>query len=262
MPEYSLLRMELLRSIAPWLVAFLVCAYLSWRIGRWLLRSRPRAGIQGGQTGSATFEFTLAFPFFLGILFTTIQLALALNAKLIVDYAAFCAARSASVWISQDLGGDPPNTVKKDSSKWNKVRGAARVACTPISPKYTSYARLAGLEQRSPHQASDLQANLRETMIPGVADWSTAWLDYAGKWPYAYLYTEIDFPRASGGNTKRFSADGMLAVKVTHDFDLAVPFAGAAIGRAFGSRRYVIGAWYVPISATYAMQNWGDHEAR
>src|SRR5687767_10967138 len=59
------------------------------------LARRPR----GGEAASTTLEFTLAFPVFLISVLTTIQTALLMHAQVTVDYAAFAAARSASVWI-------------------------------------------------------------------------------------------------------------------------------------------------------------------
>ena len=126
-PGYELLRWELVARLIRPLGVLLVAALLATSLGVWLVRRRPRlARLRRGEVGTAELEFAAAFPWFLLSVFIAIQMMLVLNATLVVDYAAFCAARSASVWASEDAD---------EGEKWDRIERAARLATVPISPR-------------------------------------------------------------------------------------------------------------------------------
>src|SRR4051794_24871538 len=64
------------------------------------------------ESGGLSEELVLVFPFFVLFLGMTIQMALLFNARLMVNYAAFVAGRSASVWIPAKTGSEPSNRVR------------------------------------------------------------------------------------------------------------------------------------------------------
>src|SRR5215212_9878765 len=77
-------------------------------------------------TGSAAVSFILAFPIFLTIVGIVVQMALMVNAKIMVTHAADAAARAAATSLPD---GHPEN-----------VQKAAWQALAPISPKSTGAA--------------------------------------------------------------------------------------------------------------------------
>src|SRR5207237_1241107 len=71
--------------------------------------------------GSAAVSFIMAFPIFLWIIAILVQMVLLVNAKIMVSYAADCAARSAVT----SLPDEHPENIKQ----------AACAALAPLSPK-------------------------------------------------------------------------------------------------------------------------------
>ena len=79
---------------------------------------------QKGESGQAMVEFAVVFPVLFLLFLTILQTAMLLTARQMVNYAAFCSARSAIVWIPEDAGVAPA-----------KIKRAAVIACIPISPR-------------------------------------------------------------------------------------------------------------------------------
>ncbi|PIE64838.1 MAG: hypothetical protein CSA26_06540 [Desulfobacterales bacterium] len=80
-----------------------------------------------GECGQAMVEFIIVFfPLFLFILLV-LQTALLLNARYIVNYAAFSAARSAIVYMHDE---------REKDVYMDKADRAADLACMPIAPKF------------------------------------------------------------------------------------------------------------------------------
>ncbi len=258
---YSLLRPELLSEVAPLLAGFLACTAVTLFAGQWMMRRLPGVALlrRLDQLGTSEMEFTLAFPFFLMMVLTTIQMALLINGTLIVDYAAFCAARSAIVWIPQDTPGESANTVanpeQNSSEKWTRIRRAATLACVPISPRASSF-----LGFRLPIGAGAIDAG-------GIGDVAQAGggsdngvnyarlsLDVIDKWPYASLYTDVALLGADGNARTQFAAGSPVTARVTYRFYMNVPFGGSALGAALGRRFLgVLGPYYVPVTASYTL---------
>jgi hypothetical protein len=92
----------------------------------------------------ASMEFLMVFFPFLIIVMTVWQLAFMFNAQIHVGYAAYAAARSASVVIPEDLQREAEYQVKKlsdassgnqqDVPKWKRIRRAAIPGLIGISP--------------------------------------------------------------------------------------------------------------------------------
>ncbi|MBI4229351.1 MAG: pilus assembly protein [Planctomycetes bacterium] len=81
-----------------------------------------------GASGSVIVEWAIALPVVLLVTFGVMQFALAMTAKIIVNHAAFCAARAALV---------VPRTDSRDGRSWEERAGqkaleAAAILCAPL----------------------------------------------------------------------------------------------------------------------------------
>jgi hypothetical protein len=95
-----------------------------------------RLGLRDDASGAVYLEFLIAFmPFFIFFLCLW-QLSILFYAKLVVDHAAFAAARAAAVVVAEcplTVGDVGPNTVNRlTESRQKYVRTAAYVALTPL----------------------------------------------------------------------------------------------------------------------------------
>jgi hypothetical protein len=130
--------------------------------GMALVLVRPRPAAAGGQTpgvrgfhadqgGTAAIEMALLFPLGLMIFLTVTQGALLFNANMVTHYAAFCAARTATVVVPLDWGtwnpggGEAYNGVycptyagNPQSDKLAIIRRAAVLAVLPVSARIKS----------------------------------------------------------------------------------------------------------------------------
>lgn len=103
-------------------------------------------------------SFVLTLPVFVMLLMLLVQVTQLTAARIIVEYAAFAAARSAIVWIPANLGAGTEREnqisvyhrvansrdgrgnlyrqydVEPGSTKFNKIHFAAAMACLPICP--------------------------------------------------------------------------------------------------------------------------------
>jgi len=256
---YSPLRLELLTAILPIATACVGCCGLTWLTGRFLLAPiRRRFSVRLDDWGTSELEFALALPVFLVSVLTAVQMALMVNGMLVVDYAAFCAARSAVVWVPQALPDEPANTIadpeQNDSEKWRRIRGAATIACTPIAPRLSQFAF--GFLPRPPSNVSAAfqeLATINSSNLSGVISLPLG-RDALDKWLYSDLYTDVALLDGGGQPTAQFPADAPITARVTHRFYMNVPFAGQAIGTVFGDRfAWIFGPYYVPLSASYTL---------
>jgi TadE-like protein len=171
-------------------------------------------------------DFVLTFPFFVMILLIVIQFALMVNARIVVSWAAFAAARSAVVWTDDGL-----EVAKR------RARKAAAAACTAISPE----------ELAVPDPGSLLLLAHDPTKI-GRRFW---WV--SGMHRYALSATEAEIK--AGNERGEIGPHDPVTVTVTHQFHLAVPYADGIFSRAFGGRRPE--GLVVPIRETYTLTNEG-----
>lgn len=81
-----------------------------------------------GEGGQSMVEFVIVFPILFLLFLTILQTALVLNARHLVHYAAYYAARAAAVW-------QPAQVPQKTRDE--KIKRAAVIACLPIAPKIT-----------------------------------------------------------------------------------------------------------------------------
>lgn len=261
--EYSLMRPELMLRLIPLALGATTCMLLAFGTVRMLASRVRRIRLRLDTHGTTELEFAIALPIFLISVLSTIQAALMLNAHLVVDYAAFCAARSASVWVPQDVHGEAANvlagTHPDSSEKLRRVHMAATLAAIPISPRATTFRfgliPLARTDADATTLAKLARA-VRQNEQAGIAYRQLA-LDVMNKWPYAYWATDVELRNAGGRAVRQFNSSEPITAQVTHKFEMAVPFAGRVLGAALGER-YLgwFGGYYVPITASYALMLW------
>lgn len=261
--HYTIFRLEFVKAVAPTALGALSFALMAWTSGRVLLAKIRRPRLRPlGQLGTSELEFALALPWFLVSVLMTIQVTLLVNAMVVVDYAAYCAARSAIVWLPQNLPAEPANRVSDvanhTSEKWLRVRRAASLGCVAISPKMTTYLNaylapygwtldsnwagslkgLAGLGESSPNQPIDL---------------ATVGISVAEKWAYSYLYTDVWLLGGDGNPKVEFPGDSPVTAEVVHTFHLNVPFADFAMATIWGGK-HTLGPYYIRLKASYTLQ--------
>ena len=98
-----------------------ICCVL-WRAGQ---RNRRTAN---GQSGVAMLEFAMVLPIGLILVLLMIQSSLLMVGNLCVNYAAYCAARSAIVTVPLDLSNSEPHNVVAfggTTGKTERIRLAA-----------------------------------------------------------------------------------------------------------------------------------------
>jgi hypothetical protein len=179
-------RAVLIASV-PWLVGLVVSFGLLYLLSRVscakieLPRLRHLHGDQGGSAQSLSFVLTL--PLFIMVLMVIVQISQVWIGQIVVQYAAFAAARTAAVWVPANLppedancissgyaldpnnpdqvapsmdGPSPPGgeTFVIQPGKWiyeeapgekcKKIAMAAALACMPISPSRSQGASLTG----------------------------------------------------------------------------------------------------------------------
>jgi hypothetical protein len=166
---------DVLQACLPWfgwLGASLLAAWLLLRANRSRLRlARLRMLHRNQYGGVQSLAFVLTLPLFIMVLMMIVQISQLMIATVTVHYAAYAAARSASVWIPAALEPEGPNTISayvpdpdaldqdfpildtgdpgygpsgggvtyivlpdSNSPKWRKIHQAAVLACMAVSP--------------------------------------------------------------------------------------------------------------------------------
>jgi hypothetical protein len=204
-------------------------AAVLWAVHR-ALRARPLARRLRVAASDARASTIVEFPFALLTLVVvsllTWQLALMASAYLVIDYAAYAAARCAIVSIPEDRSDDDddegPNEISTSSSspKNEDIREAAMFACYPI----------AGLREGS--GGSDAGFDLwREALEAAEGLGIDAAMLELSRYLYLKEHTSFEFledVRPEG----EYSAGDLVHVRVRHRYQLRVPFASRILGTA------------------------------
>ncbi len=172
-------------------------------------------------------EFALVFPILLILILGIIQLALAYNAKAIVGYAAFSAARSYIVY--QDRA---------------RAESAARIVCLSISARPSRMAATAlsslGIDVPDPESLGPLDA------FAGVAE-RIVYSSYATQ---VRIYDSDGSPVDEGRVLEPGKED--VTVEVTHKFRLAIPIVNKLAGRSMLGEEigsfFDAGLYYLPLT--------------
>jgi Flp pilus assembly protein TadG len=256
---YGLTRAFLV-SLLPYLggMILLTCLYVLLALALRRTGGAAAARAAGGESGASVTEFILAFPILLALLLAILQIALLVQAKFIVNYAAFCAVRSAIVTIPARVRSgrrteerNVINTRDADSPKMKIIRRAAALPCLAISPVWSSRLVVTTGTAYNPSAVAPLS---RLTVFAPSLDYERQVLSRA---LYAYDRNNTTVEVAAG----RGDHDP-VTVTVTHRYYLAVPFANRVFGQSyFGGwlpRLGIRTAWYYPITEHYTLLNEGE----
>jgi len=276
------------------------CTLVTFILGCVLISARPRQRpLWQGEAGALSEELVLIFPFFLLFLAITIQVIILMNARLVVNYSAFVAGRSASVWIPSSTGSESANSIALSSqspangaqtstltsspgAKLDRIRNAAVLACAPISPSYFSWllawARSVQFNGQTIGTGSSginyikSQLNSVGSIFPqqGAAG---AIVSLIPQWVYSSQFTQIWLNDQPNAASLAFAPYDDIKVTVQHDFYLAVPFVGRALSLVNLSRSYSqelgqktfglfnVDLYYVPVVESYVFKNDGEQLA-
>ena len=261
---YAPLRGAFLRGVMPYAAAAAGLTLLSARLITGLLQNarkvRPAAD---SQSGASVVEFVLIMPLLLALLLTVLQIALLVQAKFVVNYAAFCAARSAIVTIPGKIssarsrkyeGANEIVTSDPQSPKMEIIRRAAALPCVAVSPIYSKVL----LETLTPPPKSGLSALLPvQSVFAASVDGNDVSSQLLKRAPYAYggENTKVEVS-AEGGN--QVPDHGLVTVKVTFRYYLAVPFANRLLGTPYSGMWPFNASWYAQITEEYSLINEGE----
>jgi len=266
---------------------------LHLRLGQRLRGTYPGAG-QSRARGIASLEFLLVLIPLLVIILAFIQIALMVNARLHVGYAAYAAARSASTVVYSETDNEPIgvllNGSEENAEKWQRIERATAPALLPISPgsataaaqAYASFSASQVIEDESfdgvdfgvdgmaaagrltamvIHRAGDawdgtrIQRSAIKSLYTDLA--TTVWINdrnSEGKMR--------DGSEQSG--TYDLTSSDTLAVSVDYEFWLSVPYAGRAMKLAFDAAWILQRRFLTPtltISDTVVVTAWRKRKA-
>ena len=219
-----------------WCLAGLVgCATLAllavWRLLRLFRVSRAFA-LHREQGGSTIVEFPFALIVLVLMSVLTWQLGFLVSAYIVVDYAAFAAARVAIVQIPPHVSDEEPAHKVRDvafesSDKGDEIEEAAAFVCYPISARYTF----------DDSWLSEVPILQEVSKLPGFDTFTEALetFDFATRYVYALRNTSARLVvegKESGEHT--YAGGNLVTVEVTHDFSLRIAIAA----RVFGSSKF------------------------
>ena len=190
------------------------------RAGRAVRRVRS-AGANGGQDGVAMLEFALVLPVALMLVLMMAQSALLMVGNLCVHYAAFCAARSAIVYVPMGVwsrSGEDRNIIyagSPSSYKLRSIKDAAVWAVLPVSASSRLLPEGYGVELVDGIDSLLYQYN------EDTPHWVRALL--GRKLYYANKYTEVWLDPPENG--RDYAAAETLNVHVRHVLYMPIPYA-------------------------------------
>ena len=205
---------EALLACAPYLAAMLASAGLLCLVARLsgarLQVAHARSLHRDQQGGVQSLSFVLTLPVFVMILMFIVQLSQITIATVVIEYAAFAAARAAMVWIPAETADEPANQigafrqtgqssdrgggsyavyiVDPSGVKYQKIHFAAAMACMPICPSRDTgtgagHLSMAGLPSIERAYLAMSPAAANNTRVPARL---------ANKLAYALNHTRVD----------------------------------------------------------------------
>lgn len=258
LPQYSMFTSSFLKSIVPLTLLAMVLSFLALRVSGAMARSK-KIGNGDKQSGSSAVEFVLVLPALAVLLLMILQIALIVQAKFVVNYAAFCAARSAIVIIPDDVSGRPAESRNQighpdTSEKTEIIHRSAALPLSAISPlPGLSVARgvpvltnpdvIADLVKLAPFDVGP-RSMMGQVMLRA---------------PYAYHSenTAVKVVTPQGDEGGSFRDHDWVTVKVQYRYYLAVPFAKKLFGTAYSGNpiwNALFGTdYYYPIVEQYTL---------
>jgi hypothetical protein len=230
-----------------------------------LFRSRPWRARPDAQAGTAIIEFALVMPFILMLSLLMIQSSMLMGGYLCVNYASYCAARSAVVQIPRDREGEypsePRNALALLSStggaaegKIESIHAAAVWAVVPVGDG--SYSGSSPFGGRLAEGVQDLYAQYGRSG-PG---WISTRLQ--AKCAYAEENTTVTVePDSSpqGIGLTYVGPDEDIRVRVVHNLYLSIPYANVVLARLDGDNAISLGdgKWALRVEIPCMLRNEG-----
>ena len=262
LPQYSAMTPAFIRSVWPLAAMGLGLALLTLRFVSVIARSqKSRSQVtENGESGASAVEFVLVLPALAVMLLMILQIALVVQAKFVVNYAAFCAARSAIVVIPDDVPiSRPPESRNRlgnpeTSEKVETIYRSAALPLTAISPLpglngatglpvLTNPEPIADLIKLAPFDVGP-RSMMGQVMLRA---------------PYAYHpeNTIVEVVDVEGDQAHAFRDHDWVTVKVSYRYFLAVPFAKRLFGTAYSDNsllNMLFGTdYYYPIVEQYTL---------
>lgn len=269
---------SLLRSVAPYVLTTLVLVIYGWRFMSVMTQARIEQAERrpedaaSGQGGASAVEMVLLLPLLLALLLTILQVALIVQAKFVVNYAAFCAARSAIVTIPakvQGVGGveerNRLNLRSNDSPKMGMIHRAAALPCVAISPAWSTGILLATLAPLKPETAVPMEE--LALMFPASREETNISQQLVARAHYAFntTNTRVEIFGEGGNQSGTFGEQELVRVRVTFRYYLTVPFANRLFGTSYYGIKFLSGfglinqsGLYAPITEEYTLVNEGE----
>jgi hypothetical protein len=260
LPQYSMFTASFVKSIWPLTLLAMVLGFLALRFSNAIAQSRKISSIGDGdkESGTSAVEFVLVLPALAVLLLMILQIAWIVQAKFVVNYAAFCAARSAVVVIPDEVSGrpsEPRNYLgRPDSSpKVEIIQRSAALPLTAISPlPGFSFARGVPL-LTDPTVIADLVTLAPFEVAPSMM------AQVMARAPYAYHLenTAVKVLTPQGTESGSFKDHDWVTVKVQYRYYLAVPFAKKLFGTSYSGNPFwniIFGTdYYYPIVEQYTL---------
>lgn len=262
LPQYSAITPEFISSVWPLVVFGLVLLLLIVRFVSVITKSQKSRPLVTAdeESGASAVEFVLVLPALAVLLLMILQIALVVQAKFVVNYAAFCAARSAIVVIPESVSiSRPPESRNhldnpETSEKVEIIHRSAALPLTAISPLpgfngatglpvLTNSDPIADLVKLAPFDVGP-RSMMGQVMLRA---------------PYAYYpeNTTVKVLDVEGNEAHDFRDHDWVTVKVSYRYYLAVPFAKRLFGTAYSDNtilNMLFGTdYYYPIVEQYTL---------
>ncbi|MFC1851948.1 TadE/TadG family type IV pilus assembly protein [candidate division CSSED10-310 bacterium] len=195
-----------------------------------------------GEDGQAMVEFAITFPILLLLVLSIIQIAIMANTAAMVNYAAFCGARTAAVFIPRyDVGGilgltdDGPNEISY-FKKYGKIHLAVAMALAPVSPPFSEV----GLNIPGISFFAGILNGLYSSIPSGAFGDIANGFD---RFTYAYIATSgVDFGQSGvligdephdldAGTGSDLANRGDITIRVKYLMNLRIPVANACLSQ-------------------------------
>lgn len=259
LPQYSAVTTSFIKSITPLSALGVVLTLVALRFTAVIAKSRKPLALDG-ESGASAVEFVLVLPALAVLLLMILQIALLVQAKFVVNYAAFCAARSAIVVIPDDVPGSRPPEPRnrlgnpERSEKIEIIHRSAALPLTAISPVPGFSGATGWPVLTNPDPIADLIK-----LAPFDVGPRSMMGQVMLRAPYAYYpeNTEVKVINAQGNEGGDFLDHDWVTVKVSYRYYLAVPFAKKLFGTAYSGNplwNMLFGTdYYYPIVEQYTL---------
>jgi hypothetical protein len=267
LPSYSPFTASLGLSLLPvgavTVALLLLMARVAGCIQAALNSDRNVETLATGQEGKSAIEFILLAPtILLPILLLILQVSLLVQAKLVTNYAAFCAVRSAIVYIPADLDGEGRNHIDNEnpgSEKMQAIRRAAAFGVIPISPHWSEALsdRTGGIPDADAEQ-EDAAEQIAEFFATTADDDLVE--SFKRRWAYAFNAenTRIELvpePGSGSQESGQYGDHDPVTVLVTHRYYLGIPLANRLLGTSYGGAGT---SYYYTLTEQYTLLNEGE----